>query len=84
MEKIKQSFIRYISGMQAISYSERSFEAVFSAGYIIIYVWKIIECHIQKPIIVEKKHILYGPLITVYVCAVEHALCFDFSDNKTW
>ena len=35
--------------------------------------------YVLEYIIVEKE-----PFIIVYVCAVEQALCFNCSDNRTW
>ena len=54
IEKTQRSFTRYISGMQGLSYPERlSVLKLYSLQrrrerYIIIYVWKILECQVPN------------------------------------
>ena len=54
IEKTKRSFTRYISGMQSLSYPERlAVLTLYSLQrrrerYIIIYVWKILECQVPN------------------------------------
>ena len=54
IEKTQRSFTRYISGMQGLSYPERlTVLKLYSLQrrrerYIIIYVWKILECQVPN------------------------------------
>ena len=54
IEKTQQSFTRYITGMQGLSYPERlTVLGLYShftveERYIIIYVWKIVECQVHS------------------------------------
>ena len=77
IEKTQRSFTRYISGMQGLSYQERlAVLKLYSLQrrrerYIIIYVWKILECQVPnfsppivlEHLIVEEEHVLHLMLV---------------------
>ena len=75
IEKTQRSFTIYIAGMQGLSYPERlSVLKLYSLQrrrerYIIIYVWKILECQVPnfspplEHLIVEEEHVLHLTLV---------------------